>query len=569
MKYASSQLVHFVRQEGAKRNFKVLVRFILILLGLVVTYSILFHYVMEYEGKDYSWVTGFYWTLTVMSTLGFGDITFESDIGKVFSIIVLMSGIVFLLILLPFTIIQLFYAPWVEAQTAARTPRKVADTISGHVVLTSYDPVTAALIRKLEQFNYDYVLLVPDFDEAARLHDRGLRVVYGQLDNPETYKRVGLERAALVATTLDDIVNTTVAFTAHQVAPKVPIAATATTATAVEILERAGATGVIRLGDMVGKALARCMVGGDALTHVVGAVDELLIAEANAHRTPMVGKTLRENRLTDLGVSVIGVWDRGNFQYATPDTVVGENAILLLAGSASQFATYDEQFAIYNVSTKPVVILGGGRVGKAAGKALSTRGVDWRVVESVVGRVPEAEKVVLGDARDPEILKKAGLGESPAVLITTHDDSLNIYLTIYCRSLRPDIQIISRSTIERNTETLHRAGADLVLSYASMGATAIFNMIKRSRIVSIAEGLDVVRLKTPEPLSGRTLVDSGVREQTGCTIVAVRDEAGKLQINPPPDTRLHAGREIILVGSDESQKQFMTRFVEGKAKAGK
>jgi len=569
VKYASSQLVHFVRQEGAKRNFKVLVRFILILLGLVVTYSILFHYVMEYEGKDYSWVTGFYWTLTVMSTLGFGDITFESDIGKVFSIIVLMSGIVFLLILLPFTIIQLFYAPWVEAQTAARTPRKVADTISGHVVLTSYDPVTAALIRKLEQFNYDYVLLVPDFDEAARLHDRGLRVVYGQLDNPETYKRVGLERAALVATTLDDIVNTTVAFTAHQVAPKVPIAATATTATAVEILERAGATGVIRLGDMVGKALARCMVGGDALTHVVGAVDELLIAEANAHRTPMVGKTLRENRLTDLGVSVIGVWDRGNFQYATPDTVVGENAILLLAGSASQFATYDEQFAIYNVSTKPVVILGGGRVGKAAGKALSTRGVDWRVVESVVGRVPEAEKVVLGDARDPEILKKAGLGESPAVLITTHDDSLNIYLTIYCRSLRPDIQIISRSTIERNTETLHRAGADLVLSYASMGATAIFNMIKRSRIVSIAEGLDVVRLKTPEPLSGRTLVDSGVREQTGCTIVAVRDEAGKLQINPPPDTRLHAGREIILVGSDESQKQFMTRFVEGKAKAGK
>lgn len=61
---------------------------------------------MAYEGREESWVTGFYWTLTVMSTLGFDDITFESDLGRIFSSIVLLSGIIFMLVILPFTFIK-------------------------------------------------------------------------------------------------------------------------------------------------------------------------------------------------------------------------------------------------------------------------------------------------------------------------------------------------------------------------------------------------------------------------------------------------------------------------------
>jgi hypothetical protein len=55
-----------------------------------------------------------------MSTLGFGGITFESDPGKIFSIIVLFSGIVCLLIMPPFAFIQFFYAPRLESQSKSR-----------------------------------------------------------------------------------------------------------------------------------------------------------------------------------------------------------------------------------------------------------------------------------------------------------------------------------------------------------------------------------------------------------------------------------------------------------------
>ena len=74
-------------------------RFFLILIAIIITCSILFHVLMSYEGREYSWITGFYGTLTVMPTLGFGDITFKTDLGLIFSIIVLLTGSVYLLVM--------------------------------------------------------------------------------------------------------------------------------------------------------------------------------------------------------------------------------------------------------------------------------------------------------------------------------------------------------------------------------------------------------------------------------------------------------------------------------------
>ncbi len=562
MKYLPSQLIYIFRTPGSQRNLRLLCRFLIVLVLLVILYSILFHYIMEMEGQRFSWVTGFYWTLTVMSTLGFGDITFESDLGRVFSIIVLMSGIIFLLVLLPFTVIQFFYAPWVESQLAARTPKVLSGT-SGHVIFTHVDALSTTLIRKLIQYNYEYVIIVPDAEEAARLHDAGQRVVVGDLDDPATYERVHASQAALVATTHDDYVNTHATFTARSVAPDVPIVALADSADSIDVIELAGATHVLHLVEQMGQKLAQCISGGDAVTHLVGKIDDVLIAQAGAARTPLVGKTLRENRLRDIGVSVLGIWDRGRFEPGKAETVVGPHSILLLGGSSEQLEAYDEAFMIYNVSNEPIVILGGGRVGQAAARALSARNIDWRIVERVPDGGLDDVRTIIGDAADIDVLTRAGIENAPAVLVTTHDDDLNVYLTIYCRKLRPEIQIIARATRERNVASMHRAGADFVLSFASMGATTMFNLLRPIANVSIAEGLEVFRLQAPEALDGKTIAGSGVREQSGSTILAVAGGNG-LQVNPPADMVLRTGQELVLVGNAESERAFLQRFVERK-----
>ena len=68
MKYMFSQLMALMNQSRQSNNLRLLIRFVIILAGMFVVYSVLFHVIMEMEGQRHSWLTGLYWTLTVMST---------------------------------------------------------------------------------------------------------------------------------------------------------------------------------------------------------------------------------------------------------------------------------------------------------------------------------------------------------------------------------------------------------------------------------------------------------------------------------------------------------------------
>ena len=562
MKALAAQLAHFLRKETSRKNLKTLARLLLVLTAIVVVYSLIFHVLMIREGREYSWFTGIYWTLTVMSTLGFGDITFHSDLGRFFSMGVLLTGTVYMLILLPFSFIRFFYAPWMDAQSEARALRQVPPETSGHVLLTHHDAVSTTLIHKLTQYHYPYYLVTPILGDALRLHDAGLKVVMGDLDNPEVYRRLQVQRAAMVATTAGDAVNTHVAFTVRELAEGVPIIATADDPASVDILELAGCSYVLQIPEMLGQSLARRVNGSDARAHVIGRYGQLVIAEATATGTALVDKTLLEiGLLRELGLSVVGVWERGEFKTARPQTTVGANTVLVLAGIGEQLEKFDERYRVHRSSGAPTVIIGGGRVGSATARALTERGLGYRIVEQNPELAHEHEAFVLGNAAELSVLKKAGIDEAPAAIITTHDDDMNVYLTIYCRRLRPDIQIISRVALERNISSLHRAGADFVMSYASMGANAVFNLLERGGTLMVAEGLDVFKVKMPSSLVGKTIAESGIRPTTGCTVVAL-DSDGTTQVNPDPTRPLPAAAEMILIGSAEGESRFLGKFMK-------
>lgn len=560
MKFLVSQLLHFTKFGPNRINMLAILRFLAILVGLIVLYSVLFHYIMAYEGRSESWITGLYWTLTVMSTLGFGDITFHSDLGRIFSTIVLMSGIIFLLVLLPFTFIEFFYEPWMKAQHAARAPTRLPEKTAGHVILIHFDAVTKTLIEKLRQYQYPYVVIVPDLAEALRLHELGYQVMRGELDNPRTYKLARAEQALLVAATASDQINTNVVATVRELTDTVKIVATANAHASVDILELAGSSSVLQFGEMMGQALARRVAVGETLAHPIGQFDDLLIAEATVRDTTLVGKTLRESALREqVGVNILGTWRRGKFQLAGPDTCLTPNTLMVMAGSGEQIAYYNELYRQPSPPDAPILIIGGGRVGKATGRALAARGLDYRIVEKSPERIRDERHYVLGDAAELDILERAGIRTAPSIIVTTHDDDMNIYLTIYCRRLCPEAQIISRAGLERNIATLHRSGADFVMSYASTGANAIINLIGRDSILMIAEGLEVFEVEIPESLEGKTIADAGIRARTGCSVIAFRRE-DRMHVAVDPYLPLPDDVRIVLVGTSEAQERFLRLY---------
>jgi voltage-gated potassium channel len=572
VKFLTSQFAAFRETGASRRNLRLLARFILVLAALITTYTVLFHVIMSAEGQEHSWVSGLYWTLVVMSTLGLGDIAFQGDIGRIFSVIVLVSGVLFLLVVLPFTFIEFFYAPWLEAQRRARAPRRVPKDTQGHVILTNEDPVSMALVDRLNAYGKKYYMLEPDLNRALELHDQGISVVMGERDDLLTYEALRADKAAMVVATADDFMNSNIAFTLREVSSTVPIVSIARASESVDVLELAGSSHVLQLTEMLGRSLARRTVAGDIRTNVIGQFGELLISEAPVSGTPIVGRTLGDGWLrTATGLTVVGIWQRGTFHPPDPHEVLDPTDVLVLAGSAEQLFRFTELTAIYNLPDAPVLILGGGRVGRAAARALRERDIDYRIVEKDRNRVKHPEKTIIGSAADFGCLQEAGIVESPTTIVTTADDATNIYLTIYCRRLRPEMQIISRATLERNVSTLHRAGADFVMSYASMGANAVFNLLEQEDVVMVAEGLDVFRCPVPRRLVGRTLREARVREETGCSVVAV-DRNGAVTVNPPPDEPLpdSADAELIVVGSTEAERRFLKLYApEGRRRAGR
>ena len=551
-------------QTHQRPRMGTLFRFLGFLMVMIVVYASIFHYLMAREGQDHNWVTSFYWVLTVMSTLGFGDITFHTDIGRLFSILVLASGMLFLLVLLPFIFIEFFYQPWMEAQKASRTPRAVPDKMRGHVLMTHFDPLSAALVEKLQRYGYPYALITDDNEQALLLLDRGYQVVYGDLDLPGTYRAARADHAALIAATGSDTQNTNVAFTAREVAPDVRVVATAEDTASIDILELAGCDRVLYLADQLGTALARRISGGDAKTHVIGDFDGLLIAETNVARSEIVGQTLQQSGLREQsGVTVVGIWERGQFSPALPETIIDDHSVLLLAGTREQLERYDEVFGGMCEEEQMVLILGGGRVGRAAARVLDQRGIDYRVVEKNPSRPDQDDRWVIGNAADLMVLEKARIVDATSALVTTHEDDTNIYLTLYLSKLRPDIQILSRAGRERNVKTLHRAGADIVLSYATMGASMLFNNLEKGDTILVAEGLILFRVEVPGSLAGRTLANSSIRQRTGATVVALETGSGEQKeriLNPSAETPLQDGDRLILVGAPEAEDRFLTGF---------
>jgi Trk K+ transport system NAD-binding subunit len=216
-------------------------------------------------------------------------------------------------------------------------------------------------------------------------------------------------------------------------------------------------------------------------------------------------------------------------------------------------------FCIYHVAHGRVVIIGSGRVGRATARALAVRGVECCLVDKIPERMAGAEHSVVGNGTDRSVLDRAGIDAAPAVAVTTHDDDVNTFLTIYLRRLRPEIEIISRATFERNVSTMHRAGADFVMSYASMGAGTIFNYLERSDVLILAEGLNVSKVRVPKKMVGEILAKKNPLTAAGCHLVALGHDQ-HMDMNPDLTAPLLGDATMVIVGSLENVKSFLGMY---------
>lgn len=97
------------------------------------------------------------------------------------------------------------------------------------------------------------------------------------------------------------------------------------------------------------------------------------------------------------------------------------------------------------------------------------------------------------------------------------------------------------------------------MSYATMGSNTILNLLNTEKVLMVVEGLSIFKASVSPLLAGRSVADNMIREKTGCSVIAIK-ENGALLLNPDPFSPLHEGAELVLIGTADAEKKFMDRF---------
>lgn len=565
MRFPWSDLADVFGAGELRQNVLALLRYIVFLGVVILLFSGLFQVIMGHEGQSHSWTTAIYWVVITMSTLGYGDVVFATDLGKLFSVVVLISGVVLMLVVLPFTFIRFFYAPWLEAQVRLRAPRRVPVEVRNHVIVTRHDEIASGISKQLRHRGIECYVIEPDPQKAARLLHEGVSVVTGDLDSKSTYTGLQAQQARLLLANCEDTTNTNITLTVREVSRDLPIVGVVEHADSTDILELSGCTHVLPLKLRLGESLANRVSAGLGELDIIGSFSGLQIAEFSARDTPLAGFETRDTQLRErTGLNIVGVWDHGHLIPAFPHTPINHNSIVVVVGSPEQLSTLARMLPGHQPhSGAPGLIIGTGIVGATATRTLKRKGLrvhaldrDPLAAERVQGI---ADHVFIGDANDREVLQRAGLDEVSSVLLSTADDAMNVYLAVYLRRLKPDLRIVSRITHDRNLEAIHRAGADFVLSYSSLGAEAVVSLIEGHELVMLGEGVDLFSVPLPASLENKLLSESRIGSLTGLSVVAIQQN-GETVTKLRSEMRLEPGAQLVMLGDTEQRTLFSEAF---------
>ena len=94
-----------------------------------------------------------------------------------------------------------------------------------------------------------------------------------------------------------------------------------------------------------------------------------------------------------------------------------------------------------------------------------------------------------------------------------------------------------------------------------MAANSILNLLKPGKVLAVTEGLNVFRAQVPPSFTGKSLAENRVREQTGCSVIAIGKGGGsELDLAPDPHQPLHRQDELVLIGNISAEESYREKF---------
>jgi voltage-gated potassium channel len=216
-------------------------------------------------------VDAFYYTLVTASTVGYGDATPTSQVGRLFGMSVVLIGTASFAIALGTLLGPVIQARFAKA--LGRMSESDLGLLDGHVLVLGYSDIVSAILDDIRD-REDILIVSPNREAVLELTDQGVNAITAEPDDEVSLREAGVERARTVIVATDnDAADALTILTVRQLNPSVEILAVATNRENIGKFERAGANTVISPAVIAARQLVQSVLGNSPDMNFDGLTD--------------------------------------------------------------------------------------------------------------------------------------------------------------------------------------------------------------------------------------------------------------------------------------------------------
>jgi voltage-gated potassium channel len=216
------------------------------------------------------------------------------------------------------------------------------------------------------------------------------------------------------------------------------------------------------------------------------------------------------------------------------------------------------------------VICGFGKVGKQTINTMEFHKKDFIVIEKDSQIVDETKKkntfnIIKGDATKDEILISAGIKHAKSLITVLPSDADNLFVVLTAKSINPNLNIISRASIDSSVPKLKIAGADNVVMPDILGGNHMAQLVSTPDIVEFLNQINIqgnneVNLEEigfkniPDNCKYKSIKD--VKNQfENCSIIGYKSPDNEYFINPSDELPILPNSKIFILGTSQQIKE--------------
>jgi Trk K+ transport system NAD-binding subunit len=206
----------------------------------------------------------------------------------------------------------------------------------------------------------------------------------------------------------------------------------------------------------------------------------------------------------------------------------------------------------------PVIVCGLGRVGRRVLDHLRAANLPAFVIDNKLDppTLPPGVRGVVGDCRQPAVLREAGIAQTRGIIVCTSDDLVNITTALTARRLNADARIVVRlfnqNLLPRLGKAVHNTFA---LSVSALSAPLIALTAVTGDVLGafpLPDGprqVAAVNVTDESPLVGRTVAEVAERFRVLPLSLKPTGGAERCLLEVAADARLGRGDRLVVCGT--------------------